>query len=54
MPVNKGEINFLLMELKPVFFGLKAQHTLAQGNVLKGQRLGVGNNENNPHALQGQ
>jgi len=34
-------------------FGLKAQHFLAQGNVLKGQRLGVGNNENNPTPCKG-
>ena len=27
------------------FFGLKAYYNLAQGNVLKGQRLGLGNNE---------
>ena len=54
MPVNKGEINFFVRRLKAVFFGLKAHNNLAQGNVLKGQRLGVGNNENNPHALQGQ
>jgi len=35
------------------FFGLKAQHNLAQGNVLKGQRLGVGNNESNPTPCKG-
>ena len=35
------------------FFGLKAYYNLAQGNVLKGERLGVGSNKINPAPCKG-